>query len=55
MSLFNKLFNIKSDGLKLRYSKSEDQWQVYREMSIVYMGTKEMCQEFIKNSQAASA
>ena len=54
MSLFNKLFSSKSE-FKIRYSKTEGQWQVYKDMHLLYTGTKEMCERFIKNSQVAAS
>ena len=35
----------------LRFSKSDNQWQVYREGSLMYLGSKEACQVFVSNME----
>ena len=35
----------------LRFSKSENQWQVYREGSLMYLGSKEACEVFVSNME----
>ncbi len=34
---------------KLKFSKSEQQWQVYKEDNLMYLGSKEACEVYITN------
>lgn len=49
MNLFKNPFGKKSD-FDIKFDKTENQYQVYREKQLLYVGTKELCQRFIKNS-----
>lgn len=52
--MFGKLFGKKSGtSLKMRYSSSEKQWQVYADGNLVYVGDRLGCQNFITNSSFA--
>ena len=54
MELLKRMFTTKSSsGLRIRFSKSLDQWQVYRENSIVYVGNKDSCQRYMDNWASA--
>ncbi|WP_421889837.1 hypothetical protein [Marinoscillum sp.] len=49
--MFEKLFGRKSGtSLKMRYSNSERQWQVYSDGNLVFVGDKVRCENFISNS-----
>jgi len=52
MNLLSKLFgsNQKS-GLKLKFSKASNQWQVFKDMTIMYVGEKEQCEKYLENFQ----
>lgn len=39
----------------LRYSKINDEWEVYRDTSLIYTGTKEKCKAFMKNTGLAAS
>ncbi|VXD13776.1 hypothetical protein MARINOS108_11643 [Marinoscillum sp. 108] len=52
--MFEKLFGKKSGtSLKMRYSSSERQWQVYSDGNLVFVGDKLGCENFITNSNFA--
>ena len=53
MSFVKKLFAGKGKALQLRYVKSMDEWEVTNERGIIYVGSKEDCQQFISNMQLA--
>lgn len=50
MKLIEKVFGRKTtSNLRMRFSKTEDAWIVYREESIVYIGNREACLNFMDN------
>lgn len=50
MKLLDKIFRGKAtSSLHVRFSKTDSTWQVYRETSIVYMGNREACLNFMDN------
>ncbi|MEP1097517.1 MAG: hypothetical protein ABJG78_20540 [Cyclobacteriaceae bacterium] len=52
MNLLSKLFNSsQKSGLKLKFSKASDQWQVFKGMTIMYVGDKEHCEKYLENFQ----
>jgi len=49
MNFLNKIFGKKNES-SLNLEKTEDdQWMVTKKFKILYMGTKERCQNFIEN------
>ena len=51
MSIVKKLFGGKAKSLQWRYVKTMDEWEVTNERGIIYMGSKEDCQQFIQNME----
>ncbi len=51
MSFIRNPFAKKSE-FELKFSKMDNQYQVYREKQLLYVGTKELCQRYIRNSVA---
>lgn len=50
MKFIEKLFKQKNkSSLKVRFSKTDNQWQVYRESHLVYLGSKLDCLNFMDN------
>ena len=52
MKLFNKIFKT-NNGLTLRFSKSTNEWQVYLDSKLLYIGEKTTCEKYILNQQVA--
>lgn len=53
MNLFKKFAGKKSE-FNIRFSKTDNQYQVYREKQLLYVGTKELCERFVENSPSLS-
>jgi hypothetical protein len=52
MNVLSKLFNAtQKSGLKLRFSKTQDQWQVLKGMTLLYVGEKSQCERYLENFQ----
>lgn len=51
MKLFKKLIGANTGAFELRFSKSQDLWHVIKESKIMYMGTKESCEQYMSNMQ----
>ena len=50
MNFLEMLFGSgKKKTFKMRFSKSEGNWQVYKEGSLVYLGEKTACETYIAN------
>ncbi len=51
MKFLKQLFNQNDhpSGFKLQFIKSEATWHVLKGQAIVYIGTKEMCQRYLKH------
>lgn len=49
MKKIKSILGIRKEAFELRFSKSLDQWEVIKDTRILYMGTKEGCQSYIKN------
>ena len=54
MKTLLQLFKSKKNGIVLRFSKSLNEWQVYSSSKLVYVGSKENCQNFIANMQSVN-
>ncbi|MEP5611509.1 MAG: hypothetical protein ABJP45_04635 [Cyclobacteriaceae bacterium] len=52
MNLLSTLFGSgQKSSLKLKFSKASDQWQVFKGMTIMYVGEKEQCEKYLENFQ----
>lgn len=50
MNLLSKIFGSnQNSGLKIRFSRASDQWQVFKGMRIVYVGEKVQCEKYVEN------
>lgn len=50
MSIFSKLFTSSaSSAYKMRYDKTLDEWQVYSDGGILYLGSQKNCKRYIRN------
>lgn len=52
MNFLNTLFGGQKNQLTIRFSKSDDAWQVCNEGRIVYLGTKSGCDQYIRFMKA---
>ena len=50
MGIFNRLLGIKPPPFVLKYDKALNQWEVINETGIIYMGSKENCQTYLRYS-----
>lgn len=48
MGIFKKLLSLKEQPFVLKYDKSLNQWEVINETGIIYMGSKENCQTYLR-------
>lgn len=50
MTLLKKIFSGKNENaFSIRFSKSDNNWQVYLAGNLVYIGQKSDCQTYINN------
>lgn len=50
MTWIDKILTNKQDnGLKLKFSKTNDTWMVVKNRDIVFMGAEEQCKAYIEN------
>lgn len=51
MSIFKSLFSKKNNpnGLKLTFSKEENNWRVTKGHVIMYLGDEEQCKNYMNN------
>jgi hypothetical protein len=50
MTIFHRLFFSQEEpqGLRLQFDREEQHWVVKEAGSVVYLGTKEMCEKYLK-------
>ena len=57
MNIFKSFFskNDSSEALKLRYSKSENNWRVTKAYEIIYIGDLVQCKTYIQNMKNSNS
>lgn len=50
MGIVKRVLRLKEQAFVLKYEKSLDQWEVITDMGIIYMGSKENCQRYVKHA-----
>lgn len=51
MNLFKKILGKKSE-FNIRFNKTDNQYQVYRNNQLLYVGTKELCERYVENTHS---